>query len=121
MSYLHDATQTTASAQQIAMSVWEHSIRYIGIGAMLIAGLWTLLTLMKPFVKSLVSTYRLFNQHQAEQTTIRTERDMPLSIVIFGTVLFLAILYFLFREEFPLQQLQVSQNVGWIILWGSLF
>ncbi|MFN7097344.1 MAG: OPT/YSL family transporter, partial [Gammaproteobacteria bacterium] len=48
---LHPVFSGTATST--AISLWGSKIRYVGIGTMLTAGVWTLSTLFKPFVASL--------------------------------------------------------------------
>ena len=60
-----------------AMSIWSGQIRYVGIGAMLTGGLWTLVKLREPVWKSLQTlraSYRGVNATKSERVP-RTEQD----------------------------------------------
>jgi putative OPT family oligopeptide transporter len=74
-----------------AMAIWSGKIRYVGIGAMLVGGLWTLTKLREPVWKSL-QTLRESYRHSRSRSAavIRTEQDAPLLwiIVPFGLSLF---------------------------------
>jgi putative OPT family oligopeptide transporter len=90
---LPDAT----NANQIAMIMWRDYIRYIGVGTMLVGGLWTLCTLLKPLAHSMSTSFktvrhiRLGNQPQLK----RTERDIPIHYVFIATFVLLIPIFFL--------------------------
>ena len=76
-----------SSYYDMAMTLRADHIRYIGVGVMLLGGAWTLVTLIKPIVTSLSMSIRSLHQAQrgAEDFRLpRTERDIPMSYVIFG-------------------------------------
>lgn len=39
------------SAYDTAIRLWDEHLRFVGVGTMLIGGLWTLLNLLKPIFK----------------------------------------------------------------------
>jgi putative OPT family oligopeptide transporter len=74
-----------------AMTIWSGQIRYVGIGAMLTGGLWTLTKLREPVWKSLETLrdgYRASRSLQSALTP-RTEQDAPLPWILipFGLAL----------------------------------
>jgi len=61
-----------------AMSIWSGQIRYVGIGAMLTGGLWTLMKLREPVWKSLQTLRASYRASGVPRTTaglLRTEQD----------------------------------------------
>jgi putative OPT family oligopeptide transporter len=72
-----------------AMTIWSGQIRYVGIGAMLTGGLWTLTKLREPVWKSLETlrdSYRAAgSSHPA--AIPRTEQDAPLPWIVVPFVL----------------------------------
>ena len=61
-----------------AMAIWSGQIRYVGIGAMLVGGLWTLTQLREPVWKSLQTlraSYRASRASHGTVETVRTEQD----------------------------------------------
>ncbi|MBS0182992.1 MAG: oligopeptide transporter, OPT family [Nitrospira sp.] len=61
-----------------AMSIWSGQIRYVGIGAMLIGGLWTLTKLREPVWKSLLTLRASYRASETPGNTaglLRTEQD----------------------------------------------
>ncbi len=62
----------------VAMSIWSGQIRYVGIGAMLTGGLWTLTKLREPVWKSLLTllaSYRPSGTPGMTAGLLRTEQD----------------------------------------------
>lgn len=63
-----------------ATAIWSGHIRYVGIGAMLTGGLWTLTKLREPVWKSLQTlraSYRASGVPQTPGRRLRTEQDAP--------------------------------------------
>ncbi len=80
--------------QMSARQLWSAYIRYTGAGAVLAAGLITLARTMPTIVASFRESVKDFGAAAAGGGKLRTERDMPLSIVLVGSlllVLFLAV------------------------------
>jgi putative OPT family oligopeptide transporter len=70
-------------------------IRYLGVGAMLVGGLWALITLRHSIVSGVKSGLAAARAGSGVQIA-HTEHDLPMKSVLIGTVLFtipLAILY----------------------------
>jgi putative OPT family oligopeptide transporter len=66
-----------------AYDIWSTQTRYIGVGAMLIGGLWTIFKLRGSLlsgVKSGLKAYRVMGLEQVEIE--RTEKDMPMKWVL---------------------------------------
>lgn len=76
-----------------AMSIWSGQIRYVGIGAMLTGGLWTLTKLREPVWNSLMTlraSYRASGTVGNKADLLRTEQDASFLwiVVPFGLSLF---------------------------------
>ncbi|AWB67474.1 oligopeptide transporter, OPT family [Saccharobesus litoralis] len=85
--------------QAIAYEAWEQN-RRIGVGAMIIGGLWSLICLAKPLtegIKASFSAYKAsFNEHA--KSPLRTEFDTPINYVIIASTLALVPLFFIFKS-----------------------
>ena len=90
------------------MHLWGQSIRYMGVGAMFVAGLWTLGTLLKPIAVSLKQTLKLV-VHPSSEPLQRTERDIPFYWVMIGIFLLSGLCYCLFAHSFPWQGLGLRE------------
>lgn len=85
-----------SDANDIAMTIWRSHIRYMGVGTMLIGGLWTLVTLIKPIAQGLSASFASVRKAKmvGAEVVLRTERDIPMNYV-FWSILLLAIPIFL--------------------------
>lgn len=95
--FLNDASSTTAAG----LGLWNQELRYFGIGAMLCAGIWTLLTLFQPLFRSMRSS--LYTQQKISKA--RTDRDLPLPVIIVGIILMLLVLIYLLKTVLPITQM----------------
>lgn len=68
-----------------AYGVWSTKIRYMGVGAMAVGGLWALLKVIGPVIKGIQSGMRVFAQMGAGQKDLpREERNIPMPWVLKG-------------------------------------
>ncbi len=83
-----------ASAEDAANLIWSRQIRYIGVGAMLIGGLWSLWSLRKSLLSGVKTSMNLRGAGRADLP--HTERDLPMSMILAGIVLFVLPLFALY-------------------------
>ena len=67
--------------------LWSAYIRYIGAGAVLAAGLITLGRTLPTIVASAREGMKDFGAGAGDAATLRTERDMPMTVVLGGSLL----------------------------------
>lgn len=81
----------TGGANDIAIAVWKQHIRYLGVGTMLVGGLWTLFRLLKPILQSITASFISLRAAKlgGSTGTLRTERDIPINYVLWGVLLLL--------------------------------
>lgn len=86
-----------ADANLAAMIIWKEHIRYIGIGTMLVGGLWTLCTLFKPVIQSMTTSITAMRQIRLGKKggEIRTERDIPINYVFIAAGLLMIPIFLL--------------------------
>ena len=91
----HYGVLATHNTYATANQLWLDYIRYIGVGTMLIGGLWTLVTLLKPVFKGIKSSIQSLKELQQglAPNMLRTERDIPINFVFWGILLLLAIMF----------------------------
>src|SRR5262249_40986997 len=78
--------------QMSAQQIWSAYIRYTGAGAVLAAGIITLVRTIPTIVSSFRDSMKDFGAGRGHQVVARTERDMPLSVVLIGSLLLAAFL-----------------------------
>lgn len=71
-----------ASLIDAAMTVWKTKVRYIGVGTIGIAAIWTLLILMKPMIEGMVHSFRMLKGGQ-EASENRIDIDLSLKTMIY--------------------------------------
>ncbi len=84
-----------------AKMTWSGQIRYIGIGAMLGGGVWTLFQVRGPILQSLrqlIALYGIHQQHRPQSVLPRTERDAGVAWLIGLTVVSLVPMVVLYQS-----------------------
>jgi putative OPT family oligopeptide transporter len=85
-----------AGAEDIGYAIWSAKIRYLGVGAMLIGGIWTLFSLRKSLASGIKSGLAAARKNVSGATVAETDRDLPMKWMLIALVLFvlpLAALY----------------------------
>lgn len=88
------------AAVDMAYSIWSAQTRYIGVGAMLIGGLWTIFKMRSSLVSGIQSGLKAYRAISQDNTQIeRTEKDMPMKwilVLIIGSIVPLFLVYQVF-------------------------
>jgi putative OPT family oligopeptide transporter len=71
-----------ASGTDIGYGIWSTQIRYLGVGAMVVGGLWALIDLRGSIGYAVRSGIKAIRENVDTSTVLRTERDTPMSLVI---------------------------------------
>jgi putative OPT family oligopeptide transporter len=82
------------SAGDAAYLIWSRQIRFIGVGAMLIGGLWSLWSLRKSLLSGIKTGLKVRGIAGADIPD--TERDLPMSMIMTGIVLFVIPIFALY-------------------------
>ncbi len=103
------------SAVDWAFKIWSSQTRYIGVGGMVVGGLWTIFHLRKSLLSGMTSGLKAYRDLSGGGAEIaRTEKDMPMKwilVLIVGSVVPLFLLYQVF-----VQQIHVSITMAVIML-----
>jgi putative OPT family oligopeptide transporter len=85
-----ELVQATAglTAEDIANTVWSKQIRYLGVGAMLVGGIWALVSLRRSLLSGIRSGLAAARASAAGAVVAHTEQDLPMKWVLVGIVLF---------------------------------
>jgi putative OPT family oligopeptide transporter len=105
------------SANQMAMMIWKDHIRYMGVGTMLIGGLWTLCTLFKPVIHSMAMSFAAMKQIRLGQSSesLRTERDIPIHYVFIAGALLLIPIFFLIAYSIIPSSMTVEPSIRYLL------
>lgn len=81
----------TGSAYVYAMQLWSTQLRFVGVGVMLVGGVWTLFRLLAPVITGIRDSFqsaKALKASTAIEKSLRTERDMPfLWVLVLGGII----------------------------------
>ena len=80
------------------MAVWKSKVRFIGAGAIGIAAIWTLITLIKPIIEGMKISVKSMNSSSSERELHRMDTDMSTKSVLGVFTVILIGLVFTFWE-----------------------
>jgi len=109
---------------EAALEIWSQKIRYMGVGSMVVGGIWALISLAKPLKDGIMSSWEAVKKARSGQghTILRTEQDMPINYVMWG-ILGLAIpIFIVFTQVIDTSNLPVTSGLYWTTMGvGALF
>lgn len=117
---------TGLNASDSAGWIWLHELRYIGVGTMLVGGVWLLLTLLKPLAIGIRKSFAAITEAKVigYENIERVERDLPIHYALgLATVLMLPIYAYLYYS-FQANLLNISLSTHiliCLILIGFVF
>ena len=94
------AEGTNLIASMTAHQIFTNYVRYIGIGGIFMAGLIGIIKaspiILQAFTKGFKEIFASRKQHEGDTGVERTQRDMPMSLVVGGLVLVVALMFAFF-------------------------
>ena len=61
-----------------AWTIWNTKIRYLGVGAMVVGGIWSLIILAKPLFNGIRSSISAYSHFGENSDIPREEQDFPI-------------------------------------------
>ncbi|GAA3932542.1 OPT family oligopeptide transporter [Luteimonas lutimaris] len=113
------ASVAGAGAEEIAGAIWSAKIRYLGVGTMLIGGVWTLFSLRKSLVSGIKSGFAAARKG-AGKVVAETERDLPMKWMLIALVAFVVPLGLLYHAIVGQWMVSVPMTIIMIVA-GFLF
>ena len=108
-----------AGAEDAAYAIWSSQVRYLGVGAMLIGGIWTLFSLRSSLLSGIRSG--LHAERNSDAVAIpATERDIPMRLIVIGLVLFVLPLMILYQAIVSQWSVSIPMTIIMIVT-GFLF
>lgn len=109
----------TASAADAAGMIWSAQIRYLGVGAMLIGGIWTLISLRKSLFSGIKSGFSATSKGSSISIA-ETERDIPMKYIVIGLIVFTLPLLWLYQSIVQQWSASIPMTIIMIVA-GFLF
>src|SRR5271154_282954 len=120
---LYPATKPIAAMSP--SELWSTYVRPMGAGAVAAAGLITLLKTMPTIIGALSSGVKNMKGGGAKTAVLRTDQDLPMSVVIGGSLLLvLMMFFFLTFKPVPGAQVGIGANLAaslLVVIFGFLF
>ncbi len=111
-----------ASALDFAAAVRGAKLRYIGVGAFIIGGLWTLISLVKPIRSAVSSSFDAMRKSRLGQSivVIRTEKDISMTTVLLSIAILIIPIFLLFKSVMESANLSISSGLWWFSIIFSV-
>jgi putative OPT family oligopeptide transporter len=92
-----DSLANGVAAADLAYEIWSKKIRYLGVGAMLVGGLWALVSIRHSLLSGVRSGLAQVRAARGSALAA-TERDIPMPWVLAGTVACVVPIFFLYSQ-----------------------
>lgn len=109
-----------APAADAAFAIWSSKIRFLGVGAMLVGGVWTLFSLRKSLLAGIKSGFAAARKSAGAVPLAETERDLPMKWMMVALVLFVLPLLALYQAIVGQWLVSVPMTIIMIVA-GFLF
>ena len=109
-----------APAADAAFAIWSSKIRFLGVGAMLVGGVWTLFSLRKSLLAGIRSGFAAARKSAGTTQLAETERDLPMKWMLVALVLFVLPLLALYQAIVGQWHVSVPMTIIMIVA-GFLF
>jgi len=99
---------------KFAMGIWKEKVRFIGAGAIGIAAIWTLITLIKPIIEGMKISLQSMSGSSAERELHRMDTDMSTKsvLIVFAIILIgLVVTFWDFVSAVP-----ISAGLMWTLV-----
>jgi len=85
-----------ADGETLAYAIWAAQVRYLGVGAMLVGGVWALISIRSSLASGIRSGLAA-TRAGAARAVSHTEQDLPMKWILIGLVLFTIPLWILYQ------------------------
>mgnify|MGYP000518190424 CR=1 FL=1 len=81
-----------------AWNIWNSKIRYLGVGAMVVGGVWSLIKLFKPLVEGIKASLDGVKNRSSDKDVPLEEQDMPINYVAIALLALLVPVFLLYLD-----------------------
>jgi len=81
-----------------AYDIWNAKIRYMGVGAMVIGGIWSVINLYRPLVNGVKSSLNAYKNRNSGIAVERHEKDIPINWVIIALIISVIPVFFIYQD-----------------------
>lgn len=120
LTWLHGGAPTGVSAADFANQLWSDQTRFLGVGAMVVGGLWALVKMRNSVFSGISSGLAAYRENKKGGVYNRLDHDMPMQWVL-GVIVFSIIPLFLLYH-FLIGSIGMSLSMAIImVIAGFLF
>ena len=98
-------------AMDAANTIWDTKIRYLGVGAMVVGGIWSLIKLFKPLMLGIQSSLKAYSAIKNGEEVTREENDIPIKYVGIALLILMIPVFIIYRDILPGVQLALLMTV----------
>jgi putative OPT family oligopeptide transporter len=81
-----------------AWTIWNSKIRYLGVGAMVVGGVWSLIKLFKPLIEGIKASLDAVKSRSIDEDVPLEEQDLPINYVGIALVALLVPVFLLYLD-----------------------
>jgi len=81
-----------------AWNIWNNQIRYLGVGAMVVGGIWSLVELFNPMIEGIKASIEALKQQKGNKKIPIEEQDFPINYVAYSLLILMIPLFLLYFE-----------------------
>ena len=81
-----------------AWGIWNSKIRYLGVGAMVVGGIWSLIKLFKPLIEGIKASIAAVKNQSSNTSQPIEERDVPINYVGIALIALLIPVFLLYLD-----------------------
>ncbi|NNC65517.1 MAG: oligopeptide transporter, OPT family [Gammaproteobacteria bacterium] len=106
-------------AGDLAYAIWTSQIRYLGVGAMLVGGVWALISMRSSLVSGVISGLKA-ESRSATAAYDHTQHDTPMRLVFIGIALFIVPIFVVYQTIVANVGIALAMTIVMVIA-GFLF
>ncbi|MEM9339513.1 MAG: oligopeptide transporter, OPT family [Bacteroidota bacterium] len=115
------ASVSDVTVDTIGGALWSAKMRYLGVGAMVVGGLWALLSLASSLGTAFSAGVKAFKKgSQSMKDQVRTEMDTPMSWVIIGIGVLVVPIFFIYLNVISNAAITITMTLIMVVA-GFLF
>lgn len=107
-------------ATELAGQLWSTQTRFMGVGAMVVGGLWALLRMRGSIFSGVTSGLTAYREMREGKVRDRLDRDMPMQWVLLTIVVSIIPLYFLYHYLIGRASISITMAII-MVVGGFLF
>lgn len=113
-------TGAEGDAMETAWTIWNTKIRYLGVGAMVVGGIWSLIKLFKPLIEGIKASLEAVRHANSGGEIPREEKDIPINYVLIVLLFLLIPLFLLYMNVIHSISVAIILTII-LMIFGFLF